>query len=108
MSSMSTAPTPDLSYPIGKFNYAGPYSDEQRQHFINEIAAAPQRMRAAVHNLRESQFDTPYRPGGWTVRQVVHHVPDSHMNAYFRFKLALTETNPTVKPYDEKQWAMLA
>ena len=93
---MSTAATPNLSYPIGKSNYQGPYTEEQRRHLINEIAAAPQRMREAVHGLRESQLDTPYRPGGWTVRQVVHHVPDSHMNAYFRFKLALTEPNPTV------------
>jgi DinB superfamily len=104
---MSTAATPDLSYPIGKFKYAGPYTEEQRHHFINEIAAAPARMREAVHNLRESQLDTPYRPGGWTVKQVVHHVPDSHMNAYIRFKLALTEPNPMVKTYDEKQWALL-
>ena len=99
---------PDLSYPIGKFNYEGPYSEDQRQHFINEIAACPERLRGAVHNLRESQLDTPYRPGGWTVRQVVHHVPDSHMNAFIRFKLALTEPNPTIKPYDEKEWAKLA
>ena len=105
---MSTAPTPDLSYPIGKFHYEGPYNGEQRHHFIEEIAAAPQRLRSAVHNLRESQLDTPYRPGGWTVRQVVHHLPDSHMNAYIRFKLALTEPNPTIKPYDEKLWAEMA
>jgi hypothetical protein len=105
---MSTTANPNLSYPIGKFSYQGPYTHDQRQHFIDEIAAAPERLRAAVHNLRESQLEAPYRPGGWTVQQVVHHLPDSHMNAFIRFKLALTEPNPTVKPYDEKLWAELA
>jgi hypothetical protein len=105
---MSTAATPDLSYPIGKFNYQGPYSGDERRRFIDEIAAAPERLRAAVHGLSESQLSTTYRPGGWTVRQVAHHVPDSHMNAFIRFKLALTEDRPTVKPYDEKRWAELA
>jgi hypothetical protein len=105
---MTTAPTPDLSYPIGKFNYQGPYGANERRRFIDEIAAAPERLRAAVHGLGESQLGTPYRPGGWTVRQVAHHVPDSHMNAFIRFKLALTEDQPTVKPYDEKRWAELA
>jgi hypothetical protein len=64
-------------------------------------------MRAAVNKLSDQQLDTPYRPGGWTVRQVLHHVPDSHLNAYIRFKLALTESEPMIKPYDEKQWAEL-
>jgi uncharacterized damage-inducible protein DinB len=104
---MSSPATPDVSYPIGKFNYDGPYTVQQRRRFISEIAAAPERLRAAVHNLSESQLDTPYRLGGWTVRQVAHHLPDSHMNAYIRFKLALTEPNPTIKPYDEKRWAEL-
>ncbi len=105
---MSTAAAPDLSYPIGKFVYQGLYSPEQRRGFIEEIAAAPNHLRNAVQRLSESQLDTPYRPGGWTVRQVVHHVPDSHMNAYVRFKLALTEQNPTIKTYDEKLWAEMA
>ena len=72
---------------------------------IADIAAAPAAMRTAVRGLNDGQLDTPYRPGGWTVRQVVHHVPDSHMNAYTRFKLALTEDTPTIKPYDEGKWA---
>ena len=75
---------------------------------IDVIAAAPLRMRDAVAGLSAAQFDTPYRDGGWTVRQVVHHVPDSHVNAYVRTKLALTETEPTIKPYDEAAWAELA
>ncbi len=107
MSRMSTAATPNLNYPIGKFNYEGPYSSEQRHRFIDEIAAAPERLRAAVHNLRESQLDTAYRPGGWTVRQVVHHMADSHMNAYIRVKLALTEPNPLIKTYEQDEWARL-
>ncbi|MGE5111132.1 MAG: YfiT family bacillithiol transferase [Acidobacteriaceae bacterium] len=104
---MSTAPTLNLSFPIGKFEWSGPNSDAQRAAFIADIATLPQKLHAAVSGLSESQFDTPYRPGGWTVRQVVHHIADSHMNAYIRFKLALTETQPLVKPYDEKAWAEL-
>ena len=72
---------------------------------IEVIAAAPQRLRQAVSGLDETQLETPYRDGGWTVRQVVHHVPESHMNAYVRFKLALTEETPTIRPYDESRWA---
>lgn len=102
---MSTAPTLNLSYPIGKFQWVGPNTDAQRAAFIADIAAVPQRVRKAVAGLSDAQLDTPYRPGGWTVRQVVHHIADSHMNAYIRFKLALTETQPLVKPYDEKAWA---
>ncbi len=75
---------------------------------IDQIAAAPLRMREAVSGLTPSQLDTTYRPGGWTLRQVVHHVPDSHLNAYVRFKLALTEDGPTIKPYDEARWAELS
>lgn len=105
---MSTAAAPDLSYPIGKFRYQGPYTREQRKRFIDEIAAAPAKLRTAVSGLSASQLNTPYRPLGWTVRQVAHHVPDSHMNAFIRFKLALTEDFPLVKPYDEKRWAELA
>src|SRR5437660_8225156 len=97
----------DLRYPIGKFSWSGSSTAEERNRFIEEIAAAPQRMRNAVTGLSAAQLDTPYRDGGWTVRQVVHHVPDSHMNSYIRFKFALTEHEPTIKPYDESVWAEL-
>jgi len=97
----------DLRYPIGKFKWEGRTTDEQRPSFIGEIESAPARLRNAVKGLSDQQLDTPYRPGGWTLRQVVHHVPDSHMNAYVRFKLALTEDNPTIKPYEEARWAEL-
>lgn len=97
----------NLSFPIGKFTYGGPVADEQRKAFIEEIAETPARLRAAINGLSEKQLDTPYRPEGWTVRQVVHHVPDSHLNSYVRFKLALTEDNPTIKPYAEDRWAQL-
>jgi hypothetical protein len=98
----------DLRYPIGKFTYEGPPTPDQRQGGLDQIAQAPGRLRAAVRGLSEQQLDTPYRPDGWTVRQVVHHVPDSHLNAYIRFKLALTEDEPTIKPYAEDKWARLA
>src|SRR4029077_16799078 len=98
----------DLRFPIGEFQRADNLTGEQRREFIDTIARAPVRMNAAVAGLKPAQLDTPYRPGGWTVRQVVHHLPDSHMNAYIRFKLALTESEPTIKPYDEKRWAELA
>jgi uncharacterized damage-inducible protein DinB len=98
----------DLRFPIGKFQYAGNLTSEQRREFIDAIAATPARLNAAVAGLKPAQIDTPYRPGGWTVRQLAHHIADSHMNAYVRFKLALTESEPTIKPYDEKQWAELA
>ena len=99
---------PDLRYPIGKFTFEPAVTMEARRALIGQIAAAPGAMREAVAGLDARQLDTPYRPDGWTVRQVVHHVPDSHMNAYVRFKLALTETNPTIKPYDEAAWAKVA
>jgi hypothetical protein len=102
---MSTAPTVDLSYPIGKFEYSGSSTPEQRAQYIREIEEMPARLRDAIRGLNEQQLQTPYRPGGWTVRQVVHHVPESHMNAYTRFKLGLTEDNPTIKPYNEKRWS---
>src|SRR4051812_48183899 len=92
----------DPRYPIGKFEGKG----DLRQ-WIDEIAAAPFQLRAAVQGLTPPQLDTPYRPGGWTVRQVVHHLPDSHLNSYVRFRLALTEDEPTIKPYDEARWAGL-
>jgi hypothetical protein len=98
----------DLRYPIGKFHFEGPTSEEQKQNYIRDIEQAPAILRAAVQGLSDTQLDTPYRPGGWTVRQVAHHVPDSHLNAYIRFKLALTEDDPTIKTYAEDRWAQLA
>jgi uncharacterized damage-inducible protein DinB len=98
----------DLRSPIGKVHFEGPLSEEQKKTSLEEIARTPANLRAAVKGLSEAQFDTPYRPGGWTVRQVVHHVPDSHLNSYVRFKLALTEDEPTIKPYAEDRWAELA
>ena len=95
----------DLRYPIGKFHFDGPLSEDQKKTSVDEIARTPANLRAAVKGLSETQLDTPYRPGGWTVRQVVHHVPDSHLNSYVRFKLALTEDEPTIKPYAEDRWA---
>ena len=99
---------PDLRYPIGKFHFAGPLSEDEKQKYLSDIEQAPANLRAAVKGLSAQQLDTPYRPEGWTVRQVVHHVPDSHMNAYIRYKLALTEDDPTIKPYAEDRWAQLA
>jgi uncharacterized damage-inducible protein DinB len=98
----------DLRYPIGKFSYDGHLTQDQKRAFLDDIAQTPKNLRAAVQGLSAAQFDTPYRPGGWTVRQVVHHVPDSHLNSYMRFKLALTEDEPTIKPYAEDRWAELA
>ncbi len=97
----------DPRFPIGKFHYEGSPSEEQRRTFIAQIERTPAEMRAAVAGLSAQQLDIPYRDGGWTVRQVVHHIPDSHMNAYVRFKLALTEDEPTIKPYAEDRWAKL-
>ena len=97
----------DLRYPVGEFAVTGDITPPRLEGWIAEIAEAPAKLRAAVHGLTNEQFDTPYRPGGWTVRQLVHHVPDSHINAYVRFKLALTEDNPTIKPYEEARWAEL-
>jgi len=98
----------DLRYPIGKFTYDGSLTEDQKHKLLDDIAQAPGNLRAAVKGLSEKQLDTPYRPEGWTVRQVAHHVPDSHLNAYVRFKLALTEEEPTIKPYAEDRWAQLA
>ncbi len=98
----------DLRYPIGKFNHEGELAEDARRRAMDDIEAAPARLRAAVEGLSPEQLDTPYRPDGWTVRQVVHHLADSHLNAYTRFKLALTEEEPTVKPYDETRWAELS
>ena len=98
----------DPRYPIGRFTFDGKVSPQFRELWIGEIAAAPGALRAAVTDLTPAQLDTAYRDGGWTVRQVVHHVPDSHLNAYTRMKLALTEDEPVIKPYDEARWAELA
>jgi len=98
----------DLRYPIGRFAWQGPNTSDDRARYIDEIGRTPARLRAAVDGLTEEQLNTPYRPGGWTVRQVVHHVPDSHLNSYVRFRLALTEETPTIKPYAESKWAELA
>jgi DinB superfamily len=98
----------DPCFPIGRFAYDGPPSQDQRKKFIEDIESAPAALRAAVAGLSLQQLETPYREGGWTVRQVVHHVPESHMNAYIRFKLALTEHEPTIKPYEQQLWAELA
>jgi hypothetical protein len=98
----------DLRYPIGKFHHPGTLTDGQRAEFMAVLEETPAKVRAAVKGLNEQQLNAPYRPGGWTVRQVVHHVPDSHMNAYVRFKLGLTEDEPMIKPYAEGKWAELA
>src|SRR5437868_10036089 len=100
--------TMNPSYPIGNFEMPAQVTSARRKQAMDEIASLPAKMRAAVKGLKESQLDTPYRAGGWTVRQLVHHVPDSHLNAYVRLKLALTEDNPTIKPYNEAAWAELA
>jgi len=97
----------DLQYPIGRFKLESAPADEDIRRAIDEIAQAPARLRAAVEGLSPEQLDTPYRPDGWTVRQVAHHVPDSHLNSYCRFKLALTEDEPTIKAYHEDRWAEL-
>jgi uncharacterized damage-inducible protein DinB len=98
---------PDSRYPIGPFSPDATPTPESRSRHIEQIAALPAKLRSALRGLTPEQFDTPYREGGWTVRQVAHHVPDSHMNAYIRFKLALTENIPTIKPYEEAAWARL-
>ena len=109
---MSTTQTvTDPRYPIGKFHYVEPQSREeraqQRKEHIDALATLPRGFRNGVKDLTEAQLDTPYREGGWTVRQLVHHIADSHMNAFLRVRLALTEDWPTITPYDEKAWAML-
>src|ERR1700704_2891148 len=98
----------DPRYPIGKMEMPKEITAAKRQQAIASIAATPKNLREAVRGLNDEQLDTPYREGGWTVRQVVHHVPDSHINAYVRLKLALTGDKPTIKPYEESAWAELA
>jgi hypothetical protein len=97
----------DLRYPIGRFKAVMPVTHELRGAAIDALEGFPGRIRDAVTDLSDAQLDTPYRPEGWTVRQVVHHVADSHMNGLIRVKLALTENTPTIKPYDENAWATL-
>ncbi len=98
----------DLRYPVGKWDRRDTLTPAERAAMIAQIAETPARMRAAIAGLDDAQLDTPYREGGWRVRQVVHHVPDSHLNAYTRLKLALTEEEPTIRPYDEAEWAELS
>ncbi len=107
ISATTSATDPDLRYPIGRPDRKPSLTADERRAAIDALAVAPAQLRAAVAGLSDPQLDTPYRPDGWTVRQLVHHVADSHLNAYTRFRLALTEDNPTIKPYDEKGWAEL-
>ena len=95
-------------YPVGKFDYRKRITAADRKSLIRHIAEAPPKLREAAAKLTAGQLDTPYRDGGWSARQVVHHLPDSHLNAYIRTKLALTEDEPTIKPYDEGRWADMA
>jgi hypothetical protein len=97
----------DLRYPIGKYE-PKPYSSELKDEWLADIKFLPSAIENAISNLDEAQLQTPYRDGGWTVHQVVHHVADSHMNAYCRFKLGYTEDKPTIRPYDENLWAVTA
>jgi len=98
----------DVRYPVGEFHFPDSVSTRELATFIDQIAETPSHMRTAVAGLSDSQLDTPYRPGGWTVRQLAHHVPDSHINSYTRFRLALTEDEPVIKPYEEARWAELS
>lgn len=97
----------ELAYPIGRYAPPPAYTGAWREANLEVLAGTPAALREAVRGLDAAQLDTPYRPGGWTVRQVAHHLPDSHMNAYVRVKLALTEETPTIKPYNEAAWALL-
>jgi uncharacterized damage-inducible protein DinB len=110
VSSTQNAPeegTADLRYPVGHYRPPADIGERERFAWIAEVEVLPDTLRTAVDGLSEDQLDTPYRPGGWTVRQVVHHLPDSHLNSYTRFRLALTEQNPLIKPYAEAAWAEL-
>ena len=99
--------TENLQYPIGAFRFGQPITERERTIFLSQIAEAPAKLRTAVADLSDSQLDTPYRPGGWTVRQVVHHLPDGHLQWYVRIKLALTETDSAVPAFSEDLWATL-
>lgn len=96
-----------IRYPTGKFEYSEPVSENDLRYLIKDLRTLPDRLRQEVKNLDDSQLDTPYRDKGWTVRQVIHHLPDSHLNGYVRIKLALTEDEPTIKPYEQDPWARL-
>ena len=97
----------DERYPTGKFQYQPDTNQAQKKQFIDKLSALPRELRKAVEGMTEKQLSTPYRQGGWTIRQVIHHIADSHINAYIRFKLTMTEDQPTIKPYNEKLWAEL-
>lgn len=97
----------ELRYPVGRFSPRAPLTAADRRGFIEEIRRGPAALREALRGLDDAQLDTPYREGGWTLRQVAHHVPDSHLNAYLRFRWVLTEEEPTIKTYDEAAWARL-
>ena len=97
-----------LRYPVGRFKYEGPLDEATRQQYIETISRFPAQLREKVAGMNNAQIETPYRPEGWTARQVVHHVADSHMNSFIRFKLGMTEETPTIKPYEEAEWAKLA
>jgi len=96
----------NLQFPVGRFTYERPYSEAEREELILQIEEAPAQLRRAFQELPPGGLDMPYRLGGWTARQVIHHVPESHMHSYIRFKFAMTEAEPTVKPYDEAVWAL--
>lgn len=104
---MANTAVPDLRYPIGSFAFPDTLAGQGRADAIADIANAPARLRTAMSSLRDDQLDAPHRPGGWTLRQIAHHLPDSHLNAYARFKLSLTEDKPTIRPYDQEKWAEL-
>ncbi|RKR81451.1 DinB family protein [Mucilaginibacter gracilis] len=104
---MSNEALDSQKYPIGKFTAPASYTQQQMLQWIDDIKTLPGRLHQALMGLTETQMDTPYRPGGWTIRQVVHHVADSHANAFIRLKWALTEENPTIKAYEEGEWALL-
>ncbi len=97
----------ELKYPMGKY-LPQPFSHEQKEKWLLDLKFLPEELELSIQNMDAYQLNTPYREGGWTVRQLIHHVADSHMNAYIRFKLGLTEHNPPIKPYEEKEWAKLA
>ncbi len=105
---MDAATLEALRYPIGRLEIGGPLDAQRRSELISELEHFPARLRASVEGLTGAQLDTPYRPDGWTVRQVVHHLPDSHLNSYVRFKLAVTEDDPEIRTYEEAEWAKCA
>jgi uncharacterized damage-inducible protein DinB len=97
----------ELKYPIGPFQFAGDYDEATRARYLESIRSLPARLKATTESLSEEKLNEPYRPGGWTIKQLVHHIADSHVNSYIRFKLAVTEDNPAIKPYDQDGWANL-